>query len=160
MTSEEFEKLLDNNKFQVFLFASRANFPFSFGLHPWFVLNRQGEISRWEVLFSRHDSPSSWGHLYKNIHDPLQGLTFLPFMNLLRWKSHLISVVEGELAQKVIDYIEQSDRMYPYCYQYSLVGPNSNTYVQWVLNKFPEWKVVLTWNAFGKNYTSKIKTGL
>lgn len=33
---------------------------------------------------------------------------------------------------------------------YKLTGPNSNTYTQWVLNKFPEWDIKLPWNAFGK----------
>jgi hypothetical protein len=160
MNQKEFEQLLDKSKYQVFIFASSANFPFSFGLHLWFVLNRQGEISRWEVLYYKDDSPNSWGHLYKNMHRPIEGLTFFPFILQPRWSSHLVSIIESESAHKVIECIEKSSETYPYCYQYSLTGPNSNTYVQWVLDQFPESKLHLPWNAFGKNYLSKSKTGL
>lgn len=33
---------------------------------------------------------------------------------------------------------------------YKLTGPNSNTYTQWILEKFPEWNIQLPWSAFGK----------
>jgi len=31
-------------------------------------------------------------------------------------------------------------------------GPNSNTFIQWVLNHFPNSGLKLPRNAFGKNY--------
>ncbi|MGL5034799.1 MAG: DUF3750 domain-containing protein, partial [Microcystaceae cyanobacterium] len=42
----------------------------------------------------------------------------------------------GELAQNLASILENSPYNYPYnnCYRY-FPGPNSNTYVQWVLNQ-------------------------
>ena len=59
---------------------------------------------------------------------------------------------EGSLAQNMADFIEVSNKNYPYCYGYSLIGPNSNTYVQSVLDRFPESRMQLSWNALGKNF--------
>ena len=45
----QFEKLIDKNKYQVFVFYCPAYFPFNFFKHPWFVINKKGEISRYEI---------------------------------------------------------------------------------------------------------------
>jgi hypothetical protein len=49
MTSGEFEKLIDKNKYQVFVVLSRGNFPVSFAVHPWVVVNNKGDIKRYEI---------------------------------------------------------------------------------------------------------------
>ena len=58
---------------------------------------------------------------------------------------------ENSLAAKMAEFIEHSPETYSHSKEYSLVGPNSNTYVQWILNMFPEFPAKLPWNAFGKN---------
>ncbi len=76
------------------------------------------------------------------------------FINRL-WKAWLISSVEGDghsVAARMADFIISSPQIYPYREKYSLAGPNSNTYVQWILNKFPESGMHLPWNAIGKNF--------
>jgi hypothetical protein len=52
----------------------------------------------------------------------------------------------------MIKIIEKSKQNYPYIDDYSLLGSNSNTYAQWVLNHSKNIKKILPRNAFGKNY--------
>jgi hypothetical protein len=59
---------------------------------------------------------------------------------------------EGDLAKKMISFVKTTPKTYPYLKRYVLSGPNSNTYVQWVLDHFPETKARLPWNSFGKGY--------
>lgn len=42
----KFGHLIDKEKYQVFVMGSPSNIPLNFALHPWFVLNKQGSISR------------------------------------------------------------------------------------------------------------------
>jgi len=150
------ETLVKKDKYQVFLFACPANLPFSFATHSWFVTNKKGLLSRWEVLFRKHACETSWGHLHKNAFLPFRGIHVFPFSNSDRyfWQNvRLIGHIGGEmgsLAYRMTDFIESSAQKYPLCNSYSLTGPNSNTYVRWVLRQFPESKLFLPWNAFGK----------
>ena len=71
------------------------------------------------------------------------------------WKGKLRRYIEGgegSLAQRMAECIENSPKMYPYCNTYAPRGPNSNTYVQWVLNQFPQSGLTLPWNSFGKSF--------
>ena len=86
---------------------------------------------------------------------PFQGIQVLPFSANFFWKGKLLGLFEGDensVAKKMALHIENSKNIYPYCNYYRLSGPNSNTFAQWVLNNFPEFKVKLPWNSFGKNY--------
>lgn len=135
-----------------------AHFPFIFAIHPWFVINRKGVVSRWGISFKKHSRALSWGYLNKNIRPPFDGIEIFSFVRGT-WKGKVLSSIEGDqgsLAEKMTKLIDQSNTQYPYTREYSLTGPNSNTYIQWVLNKFPESQMKLPWNAFYKNY-SKLK---
>ncbi len=143
------------SKYKVSLYTSPGGFPFWFAVHPWFVLEHDGIISRWEVTHVNRTGENNWGHLSLNILPSSVGIGIFHYSKNPRWSARLISSIEGNedsLAQKVAQFIENSKNTYPYRDQYSFTSPNSNTYVQWVLNNFPEWKVKLPWNAFGKNY--------
>ena len=145
--------LINNGKFQVFLLVCPANLPFSFATHPWFVINRKGVVSRWGVSMTKYPRELSWGHLNKNLLPPFQGIEVFPFSKSVYWRGRIYSYLEGDensLAARMADFIESSNMAYPNTRTYSLLGPNSNTYVQWVLNKFPETNMHLPWNAFGK----------
>ncbi len=153
MEISEFERLIKKDTCQVFLFASPTNLPFSFAMHPWFVINNKGMLERWEVLFRKKcKCQTHWGHLHKDFLPLFSGIEVIPFYRGLLWPGKLLSSIEGESARQCSDFIKRSPQMYPYCNTYSLVGPNSNTYAQWVLNNFPEWQVKLPGNAFGKRY--------
>lgn len=146
---------LINEKYQVFLFVCPGNMPFSFASHSWFVVNKQGTISRWEVGFRKIHRKTSWGHLYKDLYLPFQGIEIIPFFSKYFWKGKLLGQIEGEVARRMTEFIENSPTMYPFVDKYFLMGPNSNTYTQWVLNHFAEFTITLPWNAFGKNYKFK-----
>ncbi len=99
-----------------------------------------------------------WGHLNKDLFPPFQGIGIFPFLRTFHWKGKLLRCIEGDeksLAAQMVEFIEQSDKIYPYSQTYSLIGPNSNTYVQWILNHFPQSNMRLPWNALGKNKMPK-----
>ncbi|MFA7286167.1 MAG: DUF3750 domain-containing protein [Patescibacteria group bacterium] len=155
--SKKFDELIDNEKYQVFLFTSSGNIPFHFAAHPWFVINNRGLISRWEVLFRKMYHETNGGHLYKNFFPLFQGIEVVHFSRKSVWKAKLLGSIEGDTAKKMVSFIENSYSTYPFRDRYFLTGPNSNTYPQWVLDHFPEFAVKLPWNAFGKNYARMVK---
>lgn len=151
------ENLLKEDKYQVFLFACPTVMPFSFAVHPWFVVNNKGVVSRWGVSQTLRRRKESWGYLNLNMLPPFQGVWVWPLGKNF-WKAKLLGVVEGDedsLAQKMAEFIECSGETYPYSKTYSLTGPNSNTYVQWVIDQFPQSNLSLPWNSFGKNFIKK-----
>lgn len=145
--------------YQVFLMSSPASLPLSFARHPWFVVNKKGELSRWGLHWNPHVYPvkDAWGHLATDALLPFQGLRIFYIKGSPYWGSTVHKVIEGDegsLAARMADVITNSPQTYPYTQEYSFFGPNSNTYAQWVLNQFPESGMKLPWNAFGKNYLS------
>ena len=149
INARNFEDLVDKEKYQVFIFSFPAYFPFNFFRHPWFVLNKKGEISRWEI---RHFINKENGtYLYVNNQKPFEGINKSIFVKS-KWKACFIGSIEGEIALSAIEFIKKSKDNYPYVNKYMGYGPNSNTYVQWVLNKFPEFKIKLSWRFIGKNF--------
>ncbi|SRR5258708_2440869 len=151
---EDLEKLVDKNKYQVFILMSRPSFPFYFAVHPWIVINKKGEIKRFEI---RHhlNKDKNYGYLHINAQPPFQGFQrFYPF-NKFFSQTKLIKMIEGDensVARKVIDFVENSKENYLHTKKYSFAGPNCGTYIEWILNNFPEINVELPWNAIGKNY--------
>ncbi len=149
------------DRYQVFLFTSPVGLPLSIASHPWFVVNRKGDLSRWDINRTPKFTEPSWGHLYKDVLPLTQGIwiCWWLFPNWY-WKGKLRAVIEGgegSVAQKMADFIVASPETYPYCHRYALGGINSNTYVQWVLNHFPESGIRLPWNAFGKRLANAIR---
>jgi hypothetical protein len=149
----EFEKLIDKEKFQVFIMYCPAYFPFNFFRHPWIVLNKKGEIYRWEI---RHLKNKDNTYLYINNQPQFEGINKTIFIKS-KWNAKMLGFVEGEIALNVIDFIEKSKENYPYINRYCGFGPNSNTFIQWILNKFPEFNVKLSWRFIGKGYNKIIQ---
>jgi hypothetical protein len=109
--------------------------------HHWFVINRHGNESRWEVWQKPDACSSSWGHLNLNLLPPAAGVGNGEALFLHRWT--------GDTASELATRIEQSPQDYPWCNKYRYwPGPNSNTYVQWVLLG----KHLLGHRALGKQY--------
>lgn len=147
---------IDPNKYQVWLYTSRVRLPFSFAVHPWFVVNNLGTVARYEVTAPVYDRDKSVGHLNQDVYPPFRGWPILRHFDTPTWPIHLCGFVEGDeqsLAKDMIDCIESTFDDYPYRDIYNLTkGPNSNTYAQWVLEQFPQAGMHLPWNAFGKKY--------
>jgi len=146
--NNDYNNLINLEKDQVFVFCCPANVPLNFAKHLWFVCNERGEVSRWEVLFGKNKD-ESWGHLHRDHYPTFSGIEIFPFTKRWHWRGNLLLEIEGETAKKMIDLIKASKENYPYLKNYSLVGKNSNFYVRWVLDHFPEVKIQLPRNAFG-----------
>ena len=152
---ESFEELLENNKYQVFIFSSPVPIPFNFAVHTWFVINLKGEIHRWEFgKFRGSPHPNGVGIL-RDYLEPTRGMPYYFWKTKKKFKSKLVDYIEGDIAKQLAKFIEGHSNDYPFKNIYSLTGPNSNTYMQWVLNKFPKSNLKLPFNAFGKNYKIK-----
>ena len=52
----------------------------------------------------------------------------------------------------MIKFIDNSKEIYPFREKYSIFGPNSNTYAEWVIDHFPESNFKLPKNAYGRYY--------
>jgi cytidyltransferase-like protein len=108
-----------------------------------------------------------WGYLHKDAMPPFSGTRkFFDFSDK-NWegKTRLEGMIEGgegSMAQDISTFILESKNTYPNKENYSLLGPNSNTYISWVLTQFPGWNVRIPWNAFGagKSEGKKIGTGI
>ncbi len=149
-------KLINNQqKYQVFLLASPVTFPLSFAVHAWFVINIEGKVNRWEFGRFRGSPYRNKIGVLKNFLKPTEGMNLYFWKQNPRFNPKLLGFIEGDkssLAHKMASFIDNHSKNYPLNYQYSLKGPNSNTYVQWILNKFPESNLELPSNAFGKNF--------
>ncbi|MFT6361502.1 MAG: hypothetical protein ACJAV6_000413 [Candidatus Paceibacteria bacterium] len=143
---------INKDQYQVYVLSSRTRKPVHFAVHTWIVTVSNGKIDRWEILHQKSEDNTT-GYFYRNAHPPVQGLKKGFFTN---WDSNLIGSVSGDqysLAKRILDYIENRTPTYPHQNKYSIYpGPNSNTYVAWILKEFPTSGIKLPWNAFGKNY--------
>jgi len=102
----------------------------------------------------------NYGHLRKNLlkGNYCDGIAIIPGVGK-RWKGTIVSSVSGDdqsIAYQLIRYIKDSPKNYPHKGKYSLLGPNSNTYVQWVINAFPDSGLKLPYNSLGKGFGSKL----
>jgi hypothetical protein len=153
------ENLIDKSKYQVFVLSSPSHVPLCFARHTWFVVNKMGTLDRYEVFHKKGAQSSNpkyanSGYMYKNYFPPFQGIEMFFHDETRFWNARLECELEGEqdLIKKVIEAIENSFNNYPYTNKYNLLGPNSNSYPMWILNKFPEIKVRLPNNAVGRNF--------
>jgi hypothetical protein len=113
-------------------------------LHYWYVVIRENQQERWEIWQKPSLSRDSWGHLHKNLMPADSGVG--------NGGSWLATSWTGQLAAQFGEIIENSPETYPYnhCYRY-FPGPNSNTYVQWVLNQ-ADSSYRLSVRGIGKHY--------
>lgn len=97
-------------------------------VHYWYVVLEDQQTTRWEVWQRAGLSPESWGHLHKNLMPCNAGVG-----NGGSWCEYTWT---GEFATQLAQILTASPETYPYCDRYCYFpGPNSNTYVQWVLQQ-------------------------
>lgn len=152
---ENFESLVKNDKYQVFLMSCQCRLIFCFAKHHWFVVNNKGKVSRWEVLMEHEVHGKGWGHLHLNAHHPFKAFGTITPHGKPFFKPDLLGHVEGDegsLAHKMAQFIGLAPVHYPYSHKYSLLSPNSNTFVQWILNHFPDFPGKMGSVAFGKGF--------
>ena len=124
------------------LCAAKVPFAGFIASHYWFEISQEDRVDRWEVWQKPHQTAEqSWGHIHKNLLPPKSGVG--------AGASWLVHNWMNDLASDLTARIESSPDNYPWshCYRY-WPGPNSNTYVQWILG----CDLTLGLNAIGKSY--------
>jgi hypothetical protein len=120
-------------------------------VHTWFVVKpaRSDTFERWELWQTGGLRPglsegACYGHVYRNL---LQLES-----NCGAGKSYLLAELVGPSAEPVVEFIRGQSPGYPRRLRYAYYpGPNSNTYVQWVLDH-TAWRVPLPPAAIGKDW--------
>jgi len=125
----------------VSLWAAKVPFAGFVADHHWFVVDNAGVSSRWEVWQKRNMCEHSWGYLHFNLLPIHCGVGNGGAQQLEQW--------HGADASTLLQRIEAAPEQYPWCNLYRYwPGPNSNTYVQWVLQDLH----TLGHRALGKQY--------
>ncbi len=97
-------------------------------VHYWFVIYQSRQTERWEVWQLPSQNHSSWQHIHKNL---------LPFdRGVGNGNSWVETYWQGDEASKLAEVLRNSPSSYPFKARYHYwPGPNSNTYVQWILTQ-------------------------
>lgn len=140
--------------------------PLSLFVHTYLVIKHGQNEQRYEMIAAtiRTDNTPIAKNIYRDFLAPTTGLRVFGLLpehgEEIRFKSKLYSQVSGTKnspAHLLYTFIK-SERLldYPNKNLYSMLrGPNSNTFVQWVVDQVPECNLSLPWNAWGKGYKSK-----
>ena len=73
---------------------------------------------------------------------------------------HHVSGGEGSRVQEMVRFMNTEGFRYGHAHCYHMVlGPNSNTFVQWFLDHFPEHGWRLPFAAWGRGYQHEKKLG-
>ena len=157
------------HSYMVGLFGSKILFPLHI-THHWFVVKSQGMKRRVEVLGllsnitqeeNRAGLTYSQEELFEGLYINPQRYMF-PFIPSLRFETFNTGIIKGNkgsLAHKLSQFILHKSWEYPFLDRYEPYpseGPNSNTYISWVLEQVPKakQKLFLPRTAHGKNYPS------
>ena len=107
-------------------------------IHTWIVIRRRGAVSRWEVW---QRAGGRYGHVRRNLRPPEAGVG--------AGAVHVLAELTGLAAERVADRIERWSPRYRCRHDYRYFpGPNSNTYVRWVL-AISGWQAQLPVTAIG-----------
>ena len=163
---------MSESDYKVSVYSSKLGIPLSFVAHTYIVTEHAGIQNRYDVFapFALAGVDSYSGVIYKNLLPADMG--FLLWFRKKkwwradaqhkRWGTRVVSDCRGETgsaAHKLYKLIEDDHLVtYPFkeVSQYRMIaGPNSNTFVQWVIDQIPECNLSLPWNAWGKGYKQK-----
>jgi hypothetical protein len=112
-----------------------------FAVHTWIATKAQGQAD-YEV----HEVVG-WGY------DKVRSRSGEPDRAWYGNRPALLADIRGERAEAMIPQVVQAIQDYPYRYRYQAwPGPNSNTFVAWVIRQVPDLRVALPNNAIGKDY--------
>lgn len=135
-------EIAPNNQAFIRLYGSGI-VPFEWiAIHQSFVFKPAGAASleMWELQPSEN---GAYGHVR---------VTDAPDINRPEYfnRAFVLAELFGDQAQAVTDFIQTRSPTYPCRFAYELFGPNSNTYIAWVLQQ-TGWIVPLSNRAIGKD---------
>lgn len=140
----------------VWLLSSPLPVPMNLiAVHCWIVtISKDTQINRWEVWQKENECRSSWGHVHKNLMYPWAGICRYPVFNCRTlWPVRIEGKVLGKKAGKMIRLIETCAPGYKFQKKYRYwPGPNSNTFIQWLIDQYPDATLKLPSSAIGKNF--------
>lgn len=133
----------------VHLYVARAySWRKYFSVHSW-IATKEKDADHYT---SYH--VTAWG--LRNNRSSILITTDLPDRRWYGSDAVLIASLKGEKAEKAIPKIIAAVESYPYSKTYRLFpGPNSNTFVSYILRKTPEMGVELPPNAIGKDWINE-----
>jgi hypothetical protein len=128
------------------LYAARAyNWRGAMSVHMWFATKAPSAKSYtvYQVL--------GWNAYYgRSVVDIKQGMPDHKWFNHPPW---IVGELKGLAAEKAIKDLKQAVKSYPYADLYQMwPGPNSNTFIAYVLRRIPNWPVAMPANAIGKDF--------
>jgi Protein of unknown function (DUF3750) len=95
--------------------------------HYWFVVCDDTGRHRWEVWQTKNAGGWCIGHVHCDLKHPDDGVGGGPSRLAREW--------DGQAASRIAQVLKDA-KTYPYCGRYrSWPGPNSNTFVAWVLRQ-------------------------
>ena len=99
-----------------------------FAWHYFFVVSDERGRQRWEVWQTKNaGGVCISGHVHRDLKRPEDGVGGGPSRLAMEW--------DGDAALRLRTVLERS-RAYPYCERYRMwPGPNSNSFVAWVLRE-------------------------
>lgn len=157
------EEIFDYNSktYQVAVLSSPITAPNSGLVHCYFAMkNPQGKLSRLEIPGFLQSISSPISEPSFDILRVHEGLPVYPLFRTPRFTPTIVGLELGDansLTHLLYDFLNHQDlvQVYPYSQRYDPLGPNSNTFVDWVFRIYPEFRSIfeLPTNALGKDYT-------
>lgn len=153
------KKHSQDKKYHFFILNCNASFPISFAKHFWLITIYNWKINRFDIFhFKNKTNPDLW-YMHKNFIEPASWLKRYIRKTKKYRKSYIsfhISWSKWSLAYQIALFLNNNYNNYKFINKYNLfIWPNCNTFVQQILNKFPQIDFKLPRNAFGKNFNSK-----
>ena len=117
----------------------------TFAVHPWISYKRVSDES--------YTVTQVIGWLLRNSKSAISTKKDLPDRKWFDSTPNIIFEARGARADKIIDQLETLSKNYPFAGQYRLwPGPNSNTYVAYLIRNIPEIDIELPPHAIGKDW--------
>jgi hypothetical protein len=116
-----------------------------FGVHPWIAVKASGapRFTVYEIL----------GWRVRQRGTALVVRERVPDAPWFRAKPELIAEKRGDGVDELIERVKQAADAYPWARRYIMwPGPNSNTFVAWVMRAVPELEAELPPTAIGKDF--------
>lgn len=130
----------------VVLFSAKAfNWRGMFSTHTWLAV-KTAEAKRYTIY-----QVFGW-NAYRGL-PPVDISHGQPDRYWFGYRPQIDGLIKGEKAQALIPAIEKAVKSYPYANRYvAWPGPNSNTFIQYVLNQVPQLNMQTPFNALGRDY--------
>ena len=133
-------------KASIILFSARAfNWRGMFSTHTWLAVkkHKQTDYTIYQVI--------GWNQ-YRN--KPIVDISHgVPDRLWFGAKPKIEAMLVGDKAEQLAPKIKQAVSNYPYAKKYNAwPGPNSNTFIAYLLSQVPKLNFVMPYNALGRDY--------